>query len=495
MKNELIPIGPEHGGFLRDESRQSGTAQFIAFPETEAEVIVLLRAASGAVTVQGALTGVTASAVPYGGTILNLSRMKRIGGIRNRAMTVEPGARLCDINAASAAQGLFFPPDPTETSASIGGMAACNASGARSYFYGATRKWISALRVVLADGSVLSLRRGEQKAAGRRFSLKTESGRMIEGSLPSYSMPDVKSAAGYFVRDDMDLVDLFIGSEGTLGVITELELKLLEQPVARIGLTAFLPSEEAALKWVREVRESEAAPVAMEFFNSDALNLLRFARDCFEEIPELAPHFHTAVYVEFNGDDSAALEECAEFVFNTQMALGAGEDDCWFAGDEKELARLKAFRHAVPEAVNLQIDERKKKTPGLTKLGTDMSVPDSELEAVMKLYRKGLEAAELESVIFGHIGNNHVHVNILPRDQADYEKGKQLYLAWADQIIAMGGSVSAEHGIGKIKVPFLRRMLGESGIEEMKRLKARFDPQGGLNAGTLFPAEPCQPSA
>jgi len=489
QKNQFIPVGPEHEGFLHDESRQSGTAGRIAFPETEADVIELLRNADETITIQGALTGITAAAVPRGGTILNLSRMNRIGDVCDRIATVEPGALLCDIQEAVGERGLFFPPDPTETSASIGGMAACNASGARSFFYGATRNWISAIRVVLADGSVLYLRRGEQVAAGRWFSLTTESGRIIEGTLPSYKMPAVKSAAGYFVRDDMDLIDLFIGAEGTLGVIIKLELKLLEKPALRVGLTAFLPSEEAALKFVRVFRESEVRPVAIEFFNHDALDLLRAARDCFEEIPELKPHVHTAVYLEFYGAESAGLEERAGQVFDTLLALGGGEDDCWFAESEKELEQLKAFRHAVPEAVNLQIDERRKKTSGLTKLGTDMSVPDSELEAVMTLYREGLEAAGLESVIFGHIGNNHVHVNILPRDLDEYEKGKQLYLSWADQVVAMGGSVSAEHGIGKIKVSFLRRMIGEVGLEEMRGLKARFDPKGVFNVGTLFSAK------
>ncbi len=486
MSNLLQPFGPEFEDYLRDESRRCGSADSIVFAKSETDVQAALNETSF-ITVQGARTGIVAGAVPEGGTILNLSRMNRIGKIQNRTLTVEPGVLLSDIQQTVGEQGLFFQPDPTETSASIGGMAASNASGARSFFYGPTRTWIQALRVVLADGSVLKLRRGEQKADGRSFSVTTEEGRIIEGALPSYTLPNVKNAAGYFVQDNMDLIDLFIGMEGTLGVITELELKLLEKPSAIIGLTPFFPSEKAALKFVRTLRESEHPPVAIELFNHDALDLLRTAKEAFETIPELKPHFHTAVYLEFHSNDPSALEERAEFVFETMMTLGAGEDDCWFAEGEKELEPLKAFRHATPEAVNLLIDERRKAEPGLTKLGTDMSVPDSKLEAVMELYNEGLKASKLESIIFGHIGNNHVHVNILPRDQADYEKGKALYLFWADQIVAMGGSVSAEHGIGKIKVPFLERMIGQNGIEQMKELKVLFDPQGRLNPGNLMP--------
>jgi len=258
-------------------------------------------------------------------------------------------------------------------------------------------------------------------------------------------------------------------------------LKLLEKPASVVGFMVFQPSEKAALEFVRILRESDPKPVAIEYFNPDALDLLRTAD--FAEFPKMKPHFYAAVYLEFHNADPS------EFVFETMTALGVGEDDCWFAEGEKELEPLKAFRHATPEAVNLLIDERRKENPELTKLGTDMSVPDSELEAVMELYNEGLKAAKLESVIFGHIGNNHLHVNILPRNMAEYEKGKQLYSFWADQVVAMGGSVSAEHGIGKIKVPLLKKMVGPEGVAAMRQIKKTFDPEERLNRGTLFEME------
>jgi len=471
MSSLIQPLDSGQDGFLRDESRQHGVAESIAFPTSEAEVVAVVRESSGDLTIQGALTGITASAVPQGGTILNLSRMNRIGEVRERTVTVEPGVLLSELRKRVGEQGLFFPSDPTEDSASIGGMAACNASGACSFFYGPTRNWINALRVVLADGSTLSLRRGEQKADEA----------MMVDALRSYTMPNVKNAAGYFVRSDMDLIDLFIGAEGTLGVITELELKLLEKPASVVGMMVFQPSEKAALEFVRILRGSNPQPVAIEYFNHDALNLLRTAD--FAEFPKLEPHFYAAVYLEFHDADPS------EFVFETMVALGAGEDDCWFAEGEKELEPLKVFRHATPEAVNLLIDERRKEHPGLTKLGTDMSVLDSELEAVMELYNEGLKAAKLESVIFGHIGNNHLHVNILPQDLEEYEKGKQLVSFWADQVVAMGGSVSAEHGIGKSKVPLLKKMVGPGGIAAMRQIKKTFDPAERLNRGNLFEIE------
>jgi D-lactate dehydrogenase (cytochrome) len=173
-------------------------------------------------------------------------------------------------------------------------------------------------------------------------------------------------------------------------------------------------------------------------------------------------------------------------VMEAMTALGGSDEDTWYATTDRELEPLRAFRHAVPEAVNLLIGERKRSCPELTKLGTDMSSPDAALEQVMAMYRTGLTEAGLESVIFGHIGNNHLHVNILPNSMDEYDKGKALYQSWARRIVSLGGSVSAEHGIGKIKVPFLQMMYTPECIAQMRRVKAIFDPSMMLNPGDLF---------
>ena len=480
MNTEIKMFGPEFEEYLRDESRRAGYAEQIVFAGSEEDIRLALRSGTQ-ITVQGARTGIAAGAVPEGGLILNLSRMDCIGEVDSDCITVQPGALLSDIRQKAEAAGLLFPPDPTETSASIGGMLACNASGAMSYHYGPTRNWVHALRVMLPDGDALRIERS-RKVDGRLFSLTTESGRDISGTLPELKLPDVKSAAGYYIRPDMDLLDLFIGMEGTLGVITEAELKLLPAPKCRQALCAFFPDEPSALQFVRFLRE-KVSPVAIEFFGHNALELLRKSE---MDLPTFPEHAHTAIYFEFHGDSEEALEEAVLTSAERMVELGAGEDDCWMADSPREIEIQKTFRHATPEAVNLLIDRRKKACPDLTKLGTDMSVPDEHLEAVMKLYRDDLAAAGLEYVIFGHIGNNHVHVNILPRNMEELAQGKALYIEWAKQIVAMGGSVSAEHGIGKIKVPLLETMFGPDGIAAMRELKRNFDPEGILNPGNLF---------
>ena len=491
--------------FLRDESRKTGTAKAIAFPSCTEELATALRETKEQnlpVTVQGARTGISAGAVPDGGVIVNLSRMDRILGFRtdphgNAFLRVQPGLTLAALRryladrANTAGVPCLFTPDPTETSASLGGMAVCNASGACSFAYGPTRDHIEALTVVLADGDTLTLRRNQIFASGNRFSLATTGGRIICGELPCLAMPAVKNAAGYWVKPDMDMLDLFIGCEGTLGVITELELRLRPKPAATLGILCYFADEGQALSCVTSLRAatSDAHPhtlTAIEYFDAGALSLIRNSTASTGLLlPPPRPHWNVALYLEWalaNADDVAP----AELTGRLLHASGGHSDDTWVASDAPTLDKLKTFRHAVPEQVNALIAERKRLHPDLTKLGTDLSVPDDRLRDVMRLYRHDLAATGLEHVIFGHIGNNHLHVNILPRDMEDYAVGKRLYRAWAEQVVAWGGSVSAEHGIGRLKKDLLAVMYGKEGIDGMRHLKACFDPAGRLNPGRLF---------
>jgi len=519
--NFFANVAGSYPDYLRDESRHTGTADSISFPKSEADIqsqLAELNNLKIPVTVQGARTGITGGAVPHGGHVLNLSHMAAISGISPHPaedafiLTVQPCVLLSDLRlfletkkfdisawSDDAVQALtelrarknnyFFPPDPTETSASIGGMVSCNASGARSFFYGPTRCYVDNLRVVLADGSILVLKRGDPKASARNFKVLTDSGREISGILPSYTMPNVKNASGYFVRDNMDLLDLFIGAEGTLGVVSEIGIKVIPAPAVIWGVMAFFPSEEIALTFVRTVRTTEPKPVAVEFFNNGSLNLLRTQKDsnpAFHDLPAIPPSGHTAIYVEYQGPDEQTVEQAVISMSEVMNAAGGDTDATWMASDSRCLMELKDFRHALPEIVNLQIDERRKKEPALTKLSTDLAVPDDKLEDIMHIYRFSLAEAGLENVIFGHIGNNHVHVNIIPNTMEDYQRARELYMKWAASVVLMEGSVSAEHGIGKLKINMLRAMFGDEGIRQMKNVKACFDPENILNRGNLF---------
>ena len=483
---------PALADYLRDESRRVGRADLIAFPRSEADVLAALaeaRAAQTPLTTQGARTGVTGGAVPEGGLILNLAHMDQILSAENGELRVQPGATLDAIRAA-VPPGFYFAPDPTEPSASIGGMISCNSSGALSFLHGPTRNHILGLRVALLNGDVVDLRRGRDKTDGLRFVLGS-----LSGELPPLRRPAVKNAAGYFIDPDMDLVDLFIGAEGTLGVVTEATLRLLPAPGAVWGLMAFLPSTAAVVGFVNALRQAPrdgpAQLAALEYFDSRCLAFLREHADELATkgiaVPAL-PDGSACIYAEWHAPDAASAEAALMAAAERLPEFGADPDACILADNPHDLEKLKLFRHAAPEMVNSAIDERRKIHPGLVKLGTDMSVPDARLADVLALYETDLAASGLEHLIFGHIGANHLHVNILPRHPADYDAGRALYARWAAQVIAWGGSISAEHGIGKLKRDLFRQMAGDDALVRMRDLKKLFDPDGLLNPGTLLEA-------
>ena len=523
----ILNLTSEYEEYLHDESREIGSADSISFPLSEVQlqnVIKRVYDKGDSITVQGSRTGITGGAVPLEHHVINLSKMDRILGLKRDEksgiflLKVQPGAILSSVNNAllkkdidvsdwskeqqkafedfCKEERMFFSPDPTEKTASIGGMVSCNASGARSFCYGPTRGHIHSIKVILSDSSVLHLERGVHKADGLKFSIETGLGRTIEGSLPLYKMPQVKNASGYFTGKDIDLVDLFIGSEGTLGIICEIEIELIKFPPSIWGILAFFSCDEQAVEF-SEVLKREMKPnnglydsklVAIEYFNSHSINLLRIQKrnPAFSKIPAIPDNLNTAVYFEFHGSNDDYVCDRVMEASRIIKECGGNDSSAWVASNERELDRLYFLRHAVPEAINLFIDSKRKNDPKISKLSTDMAVPDGKLKEVLNYYNETLEENKLNSVMFGHIGDNHVHVNILPGSVKDYETGKALYNEWGKKIVELGGTVSAEHGIGKIKKELLKIMYGESGIKEMKLIKKAFDPKGLLNKGNLF---------
>lgn len=520
MTDKLIhQLTEDYAEYLKDESRSVGEAESISFPVSEEEVRAILKeeyAAGHRITVQGARTGLAAAAVPHGGHVLNLMKMNRVTALRKGEdglfyITVEPGAILSQVKKAiesrkfnqtgwseeskkafigfSAAPEQLLTPDPTESSATIGGMVSCNASGARSYLYGPTRGRVNALRVVLCDGDVLALKRGEVFARGRDLTLTTEGGKAIHVKLPTYQLPKTKNASGYYIADDMDAVDLFIGSDGTLGVITSIELTLLPMPATIWGVTCFFAEESQAIRFVQKVREEIKTLSSLEYFDGRALNLLRKQKaesTAFAQLPFIDPAYGCAVYTEVHCDNEEQATAGLFAIGDAMKACGGSEDNTWVARNASERDILYFFRHATPESVNMTIDKRKKIDPVITKLGSDMSVPDKYLADVVAMYEKDLAAGGFDYVKFGHIGNNHLHVNILPRNGEEYKNGKELFRKWAAEVTKMGGAVSAEHGVGKLKADFLMVMYGPEHIKEMAELKAAFDPKGLFGTGNLF---------
>ncbi len=504
--------------YLRDESKKIGRADSISFPENHEQVSQImsqLYEAGTAVTVQGSRTGLAAAAVPFGGHVLNLSRMDKVIGMRQDNdrfyITVQPGVILQKLNKAIAARSFdtstwdeasqetykafcrapvqMFTPDPTESTASIGGMVACNASGARSYHYGATRRHIQALRGVLANGQTISLRRGQVFARGLELTLQTEQGGTIAVQLPTYAMPDCKNASGYYCHADMDALDLLIGSDGTLAVLTEIELALQPVPALTWGVSCFFPEQAQAVAYTKLVKGLSQGIAAIEYFDRCALDILRRQKaesTAFAGLPYLPASYGCAVYTELHCDNEEQAYALLEALSSHCAEAGGDPDMTWVACSDSDRDMLHFFRHAVPESVNMQVERSKRNYPEITKVGGDLAVPDNCFEELLELYDTTLEAEGLQHAAWGHIGDNHIHVNILPRDMDEYSRGKALLARWAAETSRMGGAVSAEHGVGKLKAPFLEVMYGTEHIREMAALKEAFDPQWILGRGNLF---------
>jgi D-lactate dehydrogenase (cytochrome) len=476
--------------YLTDASNmQGGSAEAVVIPETQAELreaILQAAAHQTPITIAGSGTGLTGARVPLGGIVISTERLNRLLSIKPTHHNgegigiVEPGITLADYQAAAAAEGFLYPPDPTERGAAMGGTVACNSSGARTFKYGATREFIKRLRVFLADGEELNICRGEVYADGRHLTLTATSGKRYELTLPDITMPDIKHAAGYFVKPNMDALDLFIGSEGTLGAIAEIETRLLPAPERIIAGVIFFDDIERLMAFVDEARQASLSGAegtissrALEFFDGNALD---FVREQYSSIPD-----NVAGAIWFEQEVTDATEEALlASWYELISAHTPYMDESWFAITEKDQEELRAFRHAVPAKTYEMVRELKQQ-----KIGTDMAVPHKHFRELYAFYMNEFAAEHLRYIIFGHIGNSHVHANIFTSTPEEYTRAKAVYQRCVQKAIALGGTISAEHGVGKIKREYLRQMYGERAIDEFRALKAVLDPHGLFGVGTM----------
>jgi D-lactate dehydrogenase (cytochrome) len=506
-------ISSSMGRYLRDESGLvGGLPRAVFMPETPEQVrdaVLDARARGGTLTVSGARTGIVGGAVPVeGGDLLILERLGgRVRVSRSPdgvdwiaeapVSTSVEGLRAAldsgDFDSAERPRGLFYPVDPTEGTASLGGNAATNASGARTLFYGPTRNWVLGLTVVLADGAVARLVRGEHRAAGGvlRFPVTLPDGSAGEREvrLPALRLPETKHAAGYHVRDGMDARDLFIGAEGTLGIVTGIRLILRPKPAETAGVSVFLPDEQSALALLRLLKTSAGfVPTALEYLDGGSLRMLEaYRREAGKGsgVPVFPEGKGCMLFVEASGSKGGS-GEILEGISGILRRLGVQDDCAWAGLSPEELDAMRALRHALPERINALISRRSAAVPGLAKLATDLAVPDSALAEMMKSYGEVLSRSGLSYALFGHIGNAHLHMNILPESAADVERGCVVCGELARRAVALGGSVSGEHGIGRLKKHLLAVQYTSAELDGLRSVKHQLDPLGLLNPGVMW---------
>lgn len=470
-KNDPQTIAP----YLKDASNFSGgCADEVVIPENTAELIEFLQSNQLPVTVAGAGTGLTASRIPDSGVIVSVEKFNSIGKIENASIDVGPAVSLKDLQThLLETSEYYYPPNPTETLAWFGGMVATNASGSRSYELGVTRDYVLEADIVLIDGKTVTLARGKTI----EHPLVLDDGTKIIFPEINYSSPRFKNAAGYFVQPGMDWLDLFIGSDGTLGLFTRIRLKLLLRPEDYVSGILFFDQEESCWELVEKIRSIKSdtiSPCSLEYFDSHSLNKLKAKHDNIPVSAKAALFFEQGVAK--REDYDSTLEAWFEFLSEENVSL----DDSWFAQNAKDVQRFHEFRHDIPVLINEENSRR-----GRVKIGTDMAVSDEYLMEMMRFYRKELSASGLEYVVFGHLGDNHLHINLLPSPQ-EMDRARSLYEVLVDQILKWGGTVSAEHGVGKLKKSYFAKMVGPDSLEDLRKIKHAFDPEDLLGAGNIL---------
>jgi D-lactate dehydrogenase (cytochrome) len=473
--------------YLEDNSGIiNGAAERAYLPETAGECAGLIRdlyEGSVPMTFSGSGTGMTGGRIPMEGVIVSNERLKKIelkATKKEAFVLADAGCTLEEIKFFCQPKGYFFPVNPTEETASVGAAASNNSSGSWTFKYGSVRDNIISIDFVTRDG--LSLQLDKKSPAFRGDSILVPKVSPSAFARPRYEIPAVKNAAGYYSKINMPLIDLVIGAEGTLGYITKAALRVLRLPEKVFECILFFTDEKSSLDFVEKIKEEKKKneliqPRALEFFNADALNLLR------EKHPQVPAGAVAAVIFEQEIFDISNENAIMDGFSSITESSGGLMEDIWMADNAVRLEELRQFRHSLPSVVNERFKRKE-----FFKLSTDTAVPDGCIREMIRFYNEEIRKAGITSLIFGHIGNNHLHVNLLANSD-ELEKARALYQKFMEKAVSLGGTISAEHGIGKLKKKYLPLLYGTQGIEEMKRIKNIFDPKNLFNRGNMFDIE------
>jgi len=471
--------------YLEDTSNCPGKASAVYLPQNRNELLAIIRELSAKnipFTAQGGRTGTTGGGIPQEGAVLSLEALKDKIQINPEEKTAKlsAGVSLEELEKEAKKYTLTLRALPTEFLAQAGGVVSTAASGVRGFGWGGIRNYVQQIELCLSSGEVINLRRGEIFAHGRVFDAEG-SGRRFNFKLPSYNLPACKSQAGYFVKDNMDLIDLFIGSEGTLGVVISVELILQKVAWGVFDAMLFFPKVEQALDLAEKIKELKKknvlSPASLEFFDQNSLDLLRKE---YSFIPEAG----AAVYFE----QEAESKEEYEFLFEHWQGLmeksGALLEVSILGETPQEREKIYQIRHKLPQLINELLRQRKQ-----VKAASDIAVPENNFQRMYEYYQEVSKKAKINYVNFGHIGEAHLHYNFLPQNNSESQVAKTYLTELCRLAVALGGTVSAEHGIGKLKKPYLKLMYSAGEINQMAALKKYFDPQCLLGLDNIFDRE------
>jgi len=509
--------------YLNDESGivKNGFAERIYFPKSIdeiSEVVNVARNENKQLSISGGGTGLSGGRVPLEGWIIATDKMRNIT-VENSTSWKDPETginyelKLESVDADHAQLTLpismtiksiqnycrevnwFYPPDPTERSCFIGGNVATNASGSRTFKYGPTRNWLQSIIVVLPDGCIIDLDRNIPSGSITKNEIiietKNKTYRLPRPNLP---IPNVsKHVATPVITNNSHPMDLFIGTGGLFAIVSEVTIKLIRPPKNILNIFVYCSTKDQLVHFIRVCQANRREqkfpiPMSLEMLDDRALTIMR-RRDS-----SISSNAKFLIILEQDSKDDTELERCLEYWMNLFDNLGI--EDTRVAQTYSEIEKHKGLRHSVPEQVNAIVRRN-----GEAKLGTDCSVPEEDFETLLdKLVEKGEEFEmqqnkitplndQIGYALWGHAGDCHMHLNLIPRNSEETKFAKQLFIDILEFCSQNDGSIASEHGLGK-KVfggkPALWYQYGQEGIDQIKKLKVAIDPMNLLNSANLI---------
>jgi D-lactate dehydrogenase (cytochrome) len=512
---EFKTVLPSYQAYLRDESRLTGKADYICFPENTDEAALAIRRANSEglfLTFQGNRTGISGGAVPGGGLILSTEKMNRVLGCGidpggRPVLRVQAGMNFADLGAflnrgmggpdwTNESIGCFaelnkkekyrFTPNPTESSASLGGAFACNARGPNSLRFGGTAAHVAELAWLTPRGERWNIKRGDFKFDTAGCTLPDGSRLMADTSLRRGASVLLHPLPG------LDLVDFLAGSEGLTGMAGELALYIEPIPAASWVVVFFFTATEPALDFSRALsrwKESSDAGQflsAAEYYDSASLELVRGGASqgsSLRQLPPINPEFRGAVHVELEGEDSEQLEAALMEQLTIFTQSGGKEENTWAAADSAGAAKYRILRHSVPELINIEIDRIRQNLPSFHKIASDSMVPPGRIFDWNNRYHRDMAEARLRGFVFGHILEGRLHVNLLAENADAFHRCRNLMETWAADAAAEDGILAAENGAGRLKGTLVSRFLSGERLAQIRLILEQLDGDavlGGL---------------
>ena len=477
--------------FVKDWSNTKGYADAIARPKNKYECAILLKICYDndiLVTISAGRTNLTGSATPNGGIIISTINMNKDEIIINdKIATAPPGIILEDFRDSVKClsfEKLFYPVNPTSRKdAFLGGTIMCNASGFIPGFKGATRQWVDGLEFLFPNGSFIKFSRGDFISNNGKFIIEFDNS-MVEMVLPIYKRPNIKNASGPFSfnNHEIDFVDMIVGSEGIFGMIVSCNMLLDYLPNDYLDLFIILESEKMAFKFYYFIKSYlknfDGQLTALEYFGYNCQSFMKHKQKLFKNKDDVGIYLQIPIYDSLIDDES---EKWLKIFLESNCNINA--ENIMVLTNPNDYKTFFEARHSIP--VNALELSNHKGTPSII---TDTIVPPKNFSKYIDYVHKILQDEKIEYLLFGHLGDCHLHFHIIP-DKYQIAKAQKIYYSIINKSSEMGGVYSAEHGTGKRKKIDFEKCYGKNAVNQVQSCKAAIDPKLLLNRGNIINIE------